>query len=110
MENENILANLVRLGTVSTVDASKRKARVTFKDRDSIVSGWLYVLQHYDASLFINPDAEHSHTSACGGTSTFPDHDHERSHVTYWMPKVGDTVVALYLPVFNGDGFILGGI
>lgn len=25
-----------------------------------------------------------------------------------WLPKVNETVLALYLPVFNGDGFILG--
>ena len=25
-----------------------------------------------------------------------------------WMPKVNDMVLVLYLPVFNGDGFILG--
>lgn len=27
-----------------------------------------------------------------------------------WMPRVNDTVLTLYLPVFNGDGFILGKI
>ena len=27
-----------------------------------------------------------------------------------WMPLVNDTVLTLYLPVFNGDGFVLGGI
>lgn len=25
-----------------------------------------------------------------------------------WMPKVNDTAVVLYLPVWQGDGFILG--
>ena len=25
-----------------------------------------------------------------------------------WLPKVNDTVLVIYLPVFNGDGFILG--
>ena len=25
-----------------------------------------------------------------------------------WMPSVNDKVVCIYLPVFNGDGFILG--
>lgn len=25
-----------------------------------------------------------------------------------WAPKVNDTVLVLYLPVFNGDGYILG--
>ena len=42
----------------------------------------------------------------------------EAGHVSGWlkvlsssgMPKVNDQVLVLYLPVFNGDGFILGGI
>ena len=25
-----------------------------------------------------------------------------------WMPKVNDTAVVLYLPVWQGDGYILG--
>lgn len=27
-----------------------------------------------------------------------------------WMPGINDNVLVLYLPVFNGDGFILGAI
>lgn len=27
-----------------------------------------------------------------------------------WMPEVGEMVLALYLPVKDSDGFILGGI
>lgn len=27
-----------------------------------------------------------------------------------WMPKINDTVVALYLPIYDGDGFVLGGV
>ncbi len=27
-----------------------------------------------------------------------------------WMPKINDRVVCLYIPVFNGDGFVIGGI
>ena len=27
-----------------------------------------------------------------------------------WMPTIGDSVVVLYLPVENADGFVLGGI
>lgn len=27
-----------------------------------------------------------------------------------WMPKINDTVLALYLPMQDGDGFVLGGV
>ncbi|MGD9567516.1 MAG: hypothetical protein AB7V48_04240 [Sedimentibacter sp.] len=114
MDNENILANLVRIGTVSSVDNEKRTARVMFKDKD-MISGQLYVLQRPKAGVFIIPDGEHTHSisdtyTGGGAASIEPNHNHMGTHVTYWMPRINDTVVVLYLPVFNGDGFILGAI
>lgn len=73
MDNEKILLNLVRLGTVTAVDLKKHRARVKYQD-SGIISGWLPTVQP-------------------GGS---------------WLPKVNSTVLVLYLPVFNGDGFILG--
>lgn len=73
MDNEKILRNLVRIGTVTAVDQKKHRARAKFQD-SGITSDWLYIVQ-------------------TGGA---------------WMPKVNDTVLILYLPVFNGDGFVLG--
>lgn len=109
MDFENILANLVRIGTVSSVDSSNRTARVVFKDMD-IVSGWLPVLQHFGAGVYIRSDGSHTHELEDGDpTKTGGSHNHD-ANVAYWMPKVNDMVVVLYLPVFNGDGFILGGI
>lgn len=112
--DENILNNLVRIGTVSAIDGGKRKARVMFKDM-GIVSGWLSVLQHPGAGVAVVPDGEHAHAitdtySGGGSASTEPSHNHSGTYMTYWMPKVNDRVLVLYLPVFNGDGFILGGI
>ena len=113
-ELQNILSRLVQTGTVTAVDSAKRRARVKFKDT-GIISDWLYVLQHYGANFYIKPDAKHTHeitdTFTGGGTaSEFPDHDHlPGSHLTYWMPKVNDRVLCLYLPGVNGDGFVLGG-
>lgn len=94
MDIEIILANLVRLGTVSAVDAGKKKARVIYKDKNNMVSGWLPVLQHSGAGVSVKASGEHSHSA----------------NVTAWMPSVNDTVLVLYLPVFNADGFILGAI
>lgn len=74
--DSNILHNLLRIGTVSSVDTSKCRARVYFPDKN-YVSGWLSVIQ---------------------------------TSKTEWVPKVNEEVVCLYLPVFNGDGFVLGGI
>lgn len=114
MNDEAILSRLVQVGTVTAVDSGKRKARVKFKDT-GIISDWLYVIQHYGANFYIKPDAEHTHDitdtfTGGGSASPYPAHDHlPGSHLTYWMPKVNDRVLCLYLPVFNGDGFVLGG-
>lgn len=109
MDSENILKNLVRIGTISSVDYTKRTVRVIFKDKN-IVSGWMPVLQHYGAGVQVSPDGEHIHSITGDGTTEADgEHTHE-ANVTYWMPRVNDTVIVLYLPVNNGDGFILGAI
>lgn len=115
MDSNEILSRLVQTGIVSAVDSSNRTARVILEETGH-TSGWLKVLQHYGANFYIEPDAKHTHDitdtyTGGGSASTFPNHDHlPGSHLTWWMPKVNDRVLILYLPVFNGDGFILGGI
>ena len=69
------MEHLVRVGTVTAVDASTRKVRVWFSDMN-FPSGWLTVLRHGQADT--------------------------------WLPAVNDTAVVLYLPVWQGDGYILG--
>ncbi len=114
MDAEKILSGLVRVGTVTDVNSAKRQARVKFQG-ENMTSGWLYVLQHSSANVLVVPDGEHTHeisdTYTGGGSAgTEPDHDHSGSYLTLWMPRINDTVLCLYLPVFNGDGFVLGGI
>lgn len=92
--NNDILNSIVRIGTVSSVDAGRRTARVKFPDMGGMVSGDLKVLQHNGAAVNVQVSDKHSHAASVG----------------YWMPRVNDAVVCLYLPVFNGDGFILGGV
>jgi phage baseplate assembly protein gpV len=114
MDDRNVLENLVRIGIVSVVDSSARKARVIFDDI-GLVSGWLSVLQRPQTGVYVSPDNEHTHTitdtyTGGGSASTVAAHDHAGTYTGYWMPTVGSKVVCLYLPVFNGDGFILGGL
>lgn len=118
METEKILARMVQRGCVSAVDAKKRRVRVKFQETD-MVSGWLQVLQHGGMGLDITEDGGHGHevtvtdTYTGGGSGeakAVPDHDHGKSVTTTWMPKVNDQVVVLYLPVADGDGYVLGGL
>lgn len=106
-EQQNILSGLVQTGTVTAIDSAKRKARVKFKDT-GIISGWLYVLQHYGADFYIEPDAKHTHEitdtfTAGGSAGEYPAHDHlPGSHLTYWMPKVNDRVLACIADIQRG--------
>lgn len=106
MEEIRRLFNMVRMGTVMDTDGEKRRARVIFTDAGE-PSGWLYVL----ASPPFMPDGEtkpqRTETRVGGGSAA--EHYHEVK-IAPWMPKVNDTVLCLYFPVFNGDGFILGRI
>jgi len=106
MENDFEMENIVRVGVVSAVDAASRKARVMFDD-DGMTSGWLFCIQHFAAGIHVEPDNKHAHE---GSVPEEPVHNHPKTHLTYWMPSVGERVVVLYIPVFNADGFILGGL
>lgn len=99
MQTEDILKNIVRVGTITDVDNGARKARMRFHDVD-MTSDWLYVLNNQP---YI-PDYEGPQK-----TETEDGHVHALT-IKGWMPKIDDVVVALYLPMFNAEGFILGGV
>lgn len=103
----NILANLVRVGTVFAVDDANRKARVRFDDK-TLTSGWLTVLK---SPPFIPSRAEARTEYASGGSgeASYASHKHDLI-IKPWMPSVNDTVLCLYVPVWNGDGYVLGAI
>lgn len=104
----NALENLVRIGTVTWTDPVKRLARVKFRDTD-LPSGKLPVL----ASRPYIPDydvLQRTEFEAGGsGDAAYERHKHDLK-IKPWMPKVNATVLCLYLPVWNGDGYILGEI
>lgn len=130
-----ILAGLVRVGVVTETEREARKVRVRFP-AEGLQSGWLYVLQHEKTGVKVVPDGKHTHALAAAGEHTHPgstgheaavlniirdgehahtagtepEHDHEGTVTTWWVPEPGERVLCLYLPVFNGDGFVLGGI
>jgi hypothetical protein len=104
--DENILRNLVRKGKVSSVDAAKRTARVIFEELDNMVSGDLFVLQHINAAVSVE-NTELSYDKS--NVLTSEGHDHAAA-LGAWMPSIGQWVICLYVPAFNGDGFILGGL
>lgn len=108
MDVEKILKRLVRIGTVTVTDPVKRVARVKFEDTGE-TSGLLYVLAN--RSYIPDYDVPQRTEFEAGGSGdpAFASHKHDLI-IKPWMPKVNAVVLTLYLPVLDGDGFILGEI
>lgn len=79
----NQLKNMVRIGIVSSVNGANCTAKVTFPDKDNMVSGDLPIIQ-----------------LGANGTEG------------YWVPEVGTRVLCLFVPNPSGSGlnagFVLG--
>lgn len=115
--DENVIARMVQVGIVTAVDPDEHRCRVKFPDT-GLTSDWLRVLRQ-TPGVSVNSGGSHSHTgsvSVSGG-----DHSHSASvtinetsshghgvDVSAWMPRINDTVVVIYIPVFNSDGFVIG--
>lgn len=102
--------DIIKLGIVTNVDNGKRLARVKFPGMGlQDTSGWLPVLISRDfISDYDGP--QHTEYEAGGsGDAAFAKHKHDLI-INPYMPKVGAQVLVLYIPIFNADGFILGGI
>ncbi|MGN0787131.1 MAG: phage baseplate assembly protein V [Christensenellales bacterium] len=75
----------IRIGTVSDVNISAKRARVYFEEYE-IMSDWLPVCS-------ATPEV------IGGDTSLSP-----------WLPKIGSKVLCIYEGGFNADGYVIGGI
>ncbi len=90
------MERLIQIGTVTALDEKKLKVRVKFQNIN-MTSGWLSVLQFPGMTVCVEKNiSENSHSHA--------------AFTRQWMPEINDTVVVIYLPVFNSDGFVVGSI
>lgn len=105
---DNIVSRMVQIGTVTDVDNDKHMARVKFQS-SGMTSGWLYVIKSPPFIPGYDQQQRTEYESGGSGDAAFERHKHNLI-IKPWMPKVNETVLVLYLPVFNSDGFILGGI
>lgn len=108
MENMNpILDGLVRVGTVSDRNTASHKVRVYFPDLD-LTSDWLFCLQR-NSGISISSASDHTHQLDGETTDEAGAHSHTASNDA-WTPAINEQVLCLFLPVQDGDGFVLGGI
>ncbi len=108
MDLEKIVAQLVRVGTVTDADPGTRTARVKFQDT-GMTSGKLFVLASRPYVPDYNGPQRTEFEAGGGGDAAYASHKHDLK-IKPWMPKVNATVLTLYLPILDGDGFILGEI
>jgi len=104
---DQILDGMVRVGTVTDRNADEHTVRVYFPDVD-MTSGWLHCLQASGAAS-CSSSGGHKHQAGGEDTSEAGSHSHTVS-LGAWTPAINDTVLCLFLPVQDGDGFVLGGI
>lgn len=108
MDVEKILKRLVRIGTITVTDPIKRVARVKFEDTGQ-TSGLLYVLANRPYVPDYDVPQRTEFEAGGSGDPAFASHKHDLI-IKPWMPKVNAVVLTVYLPVLDGDGFILGEI
>lgn len=100
--------DIVRIGTVTAVDNINHIARVWFEALE-IESGWMPVLITNDFIPDYGVPQRTEYEQGGSGAAAYENHKHDLI-IKPWMPKVGEKVLTLYFPVFNGDGVILGGV
>lgn len=101
MADTNELKNMIRKGTVQSVNAGTMKVRVKFGDKGGIVSGELHILVR--PRIVVPAEKEKTGNK----TKTEAGHFHE-AYITEWVPKVGDLVLCLMIPDGDGEGYIVG--
>ncbi len=97
------LQNMIRKGTVQSVDKAAMKARVKFGDKGGINSGDLHILVRHRIVVPGKMDEAGDKTQIQEG------HSHD-AYITEWVPEIGSMVLCLMIPGGDGEGYILGRI
>lgn len=130
------LKDIVRIGTVSSVNKDNLTARVKIEEQGIVSydlkciqntplitferttdgSKWSYdaTYKQFDRQLGLGESYGKQYPDTINTGFTYAcDHAHTQETVMKvypWLPHVGQQVVCLFMPSGDGDGFILGGI
>ena len=107
------LENIVRIGTVQSVDTDKMTARVKFNDKGGIISGPLHIIKR---PVYVIPAMESETAGQTAYTKLKYDQNDELkeiSHkhdafITLWVPSPKDMVLCIMQPNGDGDGYVIG--
>lgn len=107
------LKNMVRVGTVQSVDKDRMTARIKFGDKGGIVSSPLHILKR---PVYVIPAMESANEGKTAEKELKYDmsnvlktekHYHE-AYVSLWLPNINDMVLCIMVADGDGDGFIVG--
>ncbi|MCL1788861.1 MAG: hypothetical protein FWG33_00710 [Oscillospiraceae bacterium] len=99
------LMNIVRVGTVSSVDAASRTARVAFTDKKDSAGN-----PHISAPLPVLRNVPFIPAQKVPQQTEVSDSHKHDVKISPWLPEVGELVLCLFLPNGESDGFVLGGL
>jgi hypothetical protein len=104
----------VRVGTVTDVNNDKLIARVLFEDRldgsgQPMTSDWLPVVYHPPFIPDYDVPQRTEYEAGGSGDAEFQSHKHDLI-IKPWMPVVNEQVLCLYDGLFNGQGYVIGGV
>lgn len=107
------LKNIVRLGTVQSVNSKKMTVRVKFKDKGGIVSGDLHIIKRPVQVVSADEKGTNNQTAYTKLKYDYNGELKEVSHkhdvfISTWVPSVNDMVLCIMLPDGDGDGFVIG--
>lgn len=88
------MPDILRIGTVISVDTKKKTVRVRFSDT-GMTSDWITVIKNTPS---ISTQAENETENNVSVV------------IKPWMPSVNDIVLCIYKEGFNADGYVLGGL
>ena len=104
----NVVSGMVRIGKVTDVSNDKLQARVLYQD-SGMTSDWLQVVKNFPFIPGYDVPQRTEFESGGSGEAAFERHKHDLI-IKPWMPKINEIVLVIYLPVRDGDGFILGSL
>lgn len=94
--------DILRIGKVQSLNTANRTVRVFFADIN-MMSGEMKVLK---SPPFIGIEEEPKDLNK---TKKEQGHYHELD-ILPWFPQIGDSVLCLYNPGFNEDGYVIGAL
>lgn len=112
------MSDILRIGIVSSVKPGDRTVRVRFEEENT-TSGWLKVIRSPTSVTAKATATADTKVRVVESSEEIPQNNMSvdvdvnvdvETETAPWFPAVGETVLCIYNPGFNEDGFVIGGL